>query len=156
IVTLQSGLPFTVIDNPSNFIIQRADTAPGATGTGELGGNVESRLDGYFDTTAYLPPRPPIIPLVPNPFLHPDPPFRSSARNALIGPDQRNADLAIVKTVQVGERARLELRTEFFNAFNMVNFANPNANIAVPSTFGRITSTSAGPRVIQFAVKLGF
>jgi hypothetical protein len=37
-----------------------------------------------------------------------------------------------------------------------VNFANPNANIAVPVTFGRITATSAGPRIIQFALKLNF
>ncbi|KAF0191910.1 MAG: hypothetical protein FD167_6035, partial [bacterium] len=45
---------------------------------------------------------------------------------------------------------------EFFNAFNTVNFSNPNSNIAVPATFGRITSTSSGPRVIQFALKLSF
>jgi len=51
---------------------------------------------------------------------------------------------------------RGEFRTEFFNIFNWANFANPNNNIAVPSTFGRITGTSAGPRVIQFALKLNF
>jgi hypothetical protein len=56
----------------------------------------------------------------------------------------------------VSERAGLELRAEFFNAFNWVNFANPNANIAVAPTFGRVTATAGGPRIIQFAAKLSF
>jgi hypothetical protein len=51
---------------------------------------------------------------------------------------------------------RAEFRTEFFNLFNWTNFANPNNNIAVPATFGRITATSSGPRVIQFAFKVNF
>jgi hypothetical protein len=65
-------------------------------------------------------------------------------------------DLSIVKFIPIRESLRGELRAEFFNLFNWTNFANPNNNIAVPSTFGRITSTSSGPRVIQFAFKLNF
>jgi len=56
----------------------------------------------------------------------------------------------------VRERFKTELRAEFFNAFNMVNFANPNNNVVVPFTLGTITSTSTGPRVIQFALKFSF
>ena len=56
----------------------------------------------------------------------------------------------------MGESVRGELRAEFFNLFNWTNFANPNNNIAVPATFGRITATSSGPRVIQFAAKVSF
>jgi hypothetical protein len=59
---------------------------------------------------------------------------------------------------------RGEFRTEFFNLFNWANFANPNSNISinivengvVRPLAGRITQTSAGPRVIQFAFKLNF
>jgi len=61
-----------------------------------------------------------------------------------------------VKFIPIKERVRGEVRAEFFNLFNWANFANPNNNIAVPSTFGRITATSAGPRVIQFAFKVDF
>jgi len=50
----------------------------------------------------------------------------------------------------------MEFRTEFFNTFNRVNFALPNNNVLVPATLGAITSTAAGPRVIQFALKLSF
>jgi hypothetical protein len=61
-----------------------------------------------------------------------------------------------VKFIPVKESFNVEFRTEFFNAFNRANFANPNSNVAIPSTFGRITGTSSGPRVIQFALKLNF
>ena len=59
------------------------------------------------------------------------------------------------------EGMHLEFRAEFFNAFNMVNFANPYSSIlsGYPYTLqstGKITSTSAGPRVIQFALKYSF
>jgi len=51
--------------------------------------------------------------------------------------------------------AAAEFRAEFFNAFNMVNFANPNTNVSA-ATFGQITGTTVSPRIIQLAVKLVF
>jgi hypothetical protein len=64
------------------------------------------------------------------------------------------------------------LRAEFFNLFNQVNFANPISNLNAVSSggsldpntgqiinrgdFGRITSTSNNPRLIQLAVKFSF
>ena len=47
---------------------------------------------------------------------------------------------------------RLQLRGEFFNLFDEVNFNNPVANIS-STTFGRITGAGPG-RVIQVATKL--
>jgi len=47
---------------------------------------------------------------------------------------------------------RLQLRGEFFNAFNQVNFGNPNTTLS-SSTFGRITGAGAG-RAVQLAAKL--
>ncbi|HUK81832.1 MAG TPA: hypothetical protein VLZ12_04290, partial [Verrucomicrobiae bacterium] len=88
-------------------------------------------------------------------------PYGTSPRNFLRGPAQQNVDLGILKFFPITERHKLEFRTEFFNAFNLVNFANPNSTIlsGVPislQTTGKITSTSAGPRVIQFALKYSF
>jgi len=91
-----------------------------------------------------------------NPTFDPDNPFGNTPRNFLYGPGQKNLDLSVVKFIPIRETLRGELRAEFFNLFNWTNFANPNSNIAVPSTFGHITATSAGPRVIQFAFKLSF
>jgi hypothetical protein len=61
-----------------------------------------------------------------------------------------------VKFFPVTEKSRVEFRAEFFHIFNFVNFAQPNNNAFVPATFGTITATSAGPRMIQFALKYSF
>ena len=63
-----------------------------------------------------------------------------------------NTDLAVLRYVPLGCGARLQLRGELFNAFNQVNFNNPNTTVS-SSTFGRITGAGAG-RVIQLAAKM--
>jgi hypothetical protein len=70
-------------------------------------------------------------------------------------------DFSVVKFIPVSESTKLEFRTEMFNVFNMVNFANPissftSGSAASFATLGKITATSTGPRVIQFALKLSF
>ena len=50
---------------------------------------------------------------------------------------------------------KFEFRSEFFNAFNIVNFANP-INIVESAAVGQIVATTTGPRVIQFALKFNF
>jgi hypothetical protein len=155
IVTLQSGLPFSVVDVPNGFIVQRANLAPGEAG-GAPDGDVHDRLARYFDTAAYAPSRQFLAPGVENPSFDPDAPFGNSERNLLTGPPSRNVDVSMSRLFHLTEQLRLELRSELFNIFNWVNFANPNANIAVAPTFGRVTSTAGGPRVIQFAAKVEF
>ena len=72
------------------------------------------------------------------------------------GPKQIDTDLSIMKSIPVRESQRIEFRTEFFNLFNNVNFANP-VNIALLGEhFGQIAATTTGPRVIQFALKYTF
>ena len=157
IMTLQTGLPFTIIDSPNLAIIQRANFAPGAH---ELltTGDIESRLNQYFNTSAFVLSRPILsganLGTPNNPTFDPNNPFGNTPRNFLYGPGQKNLDFSVVKFIPIRETVRAEIRAEFFNLFNWTNFANPNINIAVPATFGRITATSSGPRVIQFAFKI--
>lgn len=155
IVLFQSGLPFSVIEFPNNFVISRANFVPGFRGSASLSGSVHSRLNRFFNTSAFASSQ-----LTsagrPNPAFDPNAPFGNSGRNILTGPDQRNIDFSLIRFIPINERNRLEFRAEFFNLFNTVNFANPNSNIAVPATFGKITGTSAGPRIIQFALKFNF
>ena len=81
--------------------------------------------------------------------------FGDTGRNLLRGPDQKNVDISVIKYFPVTERVKMEFRGEFFNAFNMVSFANP-INIVESANVGQIVSTTTGPRVIQFALKLNF
>ena len=51
----------------------------------------------------------------------------------------------------------LVFRTEFFNAFNHAQFANPGSeDVNAGSSFGKITSASVNPRLIQFGLKYIF
>jgi hypothetical protein len=159
ILTLQTGTPFSIIDSPNLAIIQRANFAS-ASSKLLTTGDIESRLNQYFNTSAFVLSRPILsganLGTPNNPTFDPNNPFGNTPRNLLYGPGQKNLDFSVVKFIPLKESVRAELRAEFFNLFNWTNFANPNSNIAVPATFGRITTTSSGPRVIQFAFKVSF
>ncbi len=51
--------------------------------------------------------------------------FGTLGRNALVGPDYRQWDFAIVKVTDLGERFKLHFRADFFNLLNHPNFASP-------------------------------
>src|SRR5262249_46501135 len=94
--------------------------------------------------------------------------FGNAGIGTIEGPRQFNWDMGVMKKLAFAwprEGAGMEFRTDFFNAFNHTEFANPSlafplgCSAAVPKscgTFGRITNTSVGPRVIQFALKLKY
>lgn len=140
VVALQSGTPFSVLTNSDAFVQARADFVTGCNPA--LRGDVESRLNRYFNTGCFTPAS-----------AMGD--FGTTGRNILRGPDQRNADISIIKFFPLTEPTKLEFRTEFFNAFNTVSFANP-INILASGNVGQIVATTTGPRVIQFALKLNF
>lgn len=156
VITLQSGMNLTVTDSRSGnifgwprFDTGRAELAPGATHADvNAPGPVHKKLDGYFNASAFVNP-----PVIGNGFD-----FGSSPRGIARGPDQRNFDVAIAKKTPIawitGE-SNIEFRAEFFNAFNTPQFANPVDNRA-SSSFGQVSSTIVGPRVIQFALKFNF
>jgi len=75
--------------------------------------------------------------------------------NSIEGPGYWSADVALSRLVGFGDRERLELRAEVFNLFNNFNWNNPTTNYDSGS-FGRITSMSGSPRIMQFGVKFGF
>jgi hypothetical protein len=68
-------------------------------------------------------------------------------------PGESNVDLAVIKDTRVGERLKVELRSEFFNFFNHPSFGAPNVTLGSAS-FGVITSTRTTSRQIQFGLKL--
>jgi len=145
ILTLQSGTPFSIYGDDSAFESTVADLKPGRTLQSAIkGGSVESRLNDYFDPTAFVIPA-----------SIGDPGFGMLGRNIIRGPKQVETDLSIMKIIPVTEGQHVEFRTEFFNLFNNVSFANP-VNIVSSANFGQIASTTTGPRVVQFALKYNF
>jgi hypothetical protein len=78
----------------------------------------------------------------------------TSSRNPVRGPGHRNLDLSLIKRTPIGEAATLEFRAETFNVTNTPPLAAPNVVLGTAG-FGSITS-AADPRVIQFAMKIGF
>ncbi len=82
--------------------------------------------------------------------------FGNLGRNTLRGPSQRRVDLRISKTTALTERISMELKWDIFNIFNLVNFANPNADLTDETDFGQITRTVGAPRVMQFGVRFKF
>jgi hypothetical protein len=80
--------------------------------------------------------------------------FGNSGRGIMKAPGIENWDLTLTKTTSIGERQRLEFRTEFFNALNHPQFKRPETRVDLP-TFGTLTQAKDG-RQIQFGLKLYF
>jgi Carboxypeptidase regulatory-like domain len=78
----------------------------------------------------------------------------------LRGAGINNWDIALYKTTNFGpdNRLGLQFRTEFFNAFNRVQFAPPNTACCTANnaSFGLVTGQLNNPRLIQFALKFLF
>jgi hypothetical protein len=146
----QSGSPlvFTMgTDVAQNGILQPngqyALLVPGAA-AGDVARRHDSTADMiamYFNTAAFVP-----LSTVPRGI------YGNARRGLIYGPGDANTDLAVLRYVTLGAGLRVQLRGEFFNAFNQVNFNNPNTTLS-SATFGRITGAGPG-RVGQLAVKL--
>jgi hypothetical protein len=166
VVTLQSGLPFSILDSAAGTLFGPAtiyttgSLAPGATlADAGRSGSVSSRVNEFFNTSAFVP-----APFVPDGGLIDDKYpvsvggtiFGNLGRNILRGPDQQDFDIAAIKTTPLTDRVKLIFRWEIFNLLNRPNFANPSNDVSTPSTFGVISSLTVNPRIMQYALKLQF
>jgi len=96
-------------------------------------------------------------------FAHPLPP--AIGRNSFRGPRYWGTDLSLAKAFglsdlkYLGEGAKIEVRANFFNAFNQLNLQpllfDTNATHLERSTFGQSDAGLAG-RVIEFQARLSF
>ena len=83
-------------------------------------------------------------------------------RNSFRGPQYFSVDMAVGKQFgfpRLNETTKLDLRFNFFNAFNMLNlqalgFSDPGVDVRSPN-FGRSQRGLAG-RVIEFQARLSF
>jgi hypothetical protein len=144
--TFQSGRPFSIVDDDfSGFLYEstgpRPNLAPGATHEDLVTkGSITSRIDNYLNRSA---------------LASSGAQFGNLGRNVVIGPGQRRVDLSIAKRIPLTERTSLNFRAEAYNVSNTPAFRNPEHDLSSGS-FGAITRTRGGPRVIQLALRLLF
>src|SRR5262249_40261119 len=140
---LESGFPFTISSGRDNsFTGINRDRADFLGGNADLGSGRrhEEIVARYFDISKFVP--------------NAVGTFGNSGKNMLRGPGYFNTDIALLKAANLTGRVGLQIRAEFFNLFNNVNFNTPNSNVS-SAQFGRITS-ALDPRIVQFGLKLLF
>jgi hypothetical protein len=81
-------------------------------------------------------------------------PYGDLGRNSFRAPNFDQWDFSADKNFRLGEQARLQFRSEFFNVLNHTNFGIPNTQ-TTSAAFGTIRTTYPS-RQIQFALKATF
>jgi hypothetical protein len=157
ILSLQSGFPFTVVTsedynldgvftdrpNATSAIAKVIADSPRAHSDGAFGG-----IDNW--SNLFQPSAAGTTPML--------------GRNTFRGPGYASIDASLFKEFRMGERMRLQFRTEFFNLANRVNLRNVSNSLGTYNAatrrwsnvnFGRSTLAFEG-RQIQFALKVTF
>jgi hypothetical protein len=158
VTNMQHGTPLSIGLGSQQLGGFGGTQRPNRTGLpAETSGDIHARLGGNHGTSRYLDPQ-----------AFEQPPQFAFGNIGNFLPDARtpalvNWDLSVIKNISVGERVRLEVRGEFFNLWNNVNFLSPNTTfdpltVSDPSTvrnFGVITGAEAS-RIAQVGLKLYF
>lgn len=135
VITLQSGQPFTPFLSVFDPFRNEGFNRPNVVGNPNQ--NVPQGL--AFNPAAFAAPERGT--------------FGNAGRNIVRGDGFQSVDLSVFKRTAISERVSIELRGEFVNAFNHVNFQGPDVNLtSSPGVF----RAAAQPRIIQFGLKLMF
>ncbi len=138
IVSAQSGNHFSVsiATCPANI-----GTACRANVTGEPNLPADQRTaQRWFDTSAFSAPAPGQ--------------FGNQGRNILVGPGYGSWDMSLQKEFRLPRGTRMQLRVQYFNVTNRVNYENPDRRFGAAS-IGAITRAKPA-RQGQVGVKLFF
>jgi hypothetical protein len=140
----QSGFPFTVsvFGDTANAGTLLGENPIRANATGEPVFTPGTRTaERWFNTAAFAGP--------------PAFQFGNAGRNTVVGPPMQLLDFALTREFGFGEKARLQFRSEFFNALNHTNLGTPGRFVNTPQ-FGTITMAMHPGRQIQFGARLLF
>ena len=142
--TWQTGAPITVgnVANTCNCfseLNQGVNLVPGAS-LGTHPANFDPSTKKWFNVNAFSAPAPYT--------------FGNEGKGLLFAPHLFNINTTLSKRVNITERFTFEMRGEFFNTLNNVNFNGPNTTLG-SSSFGTITSAGP-PRQIQLHAALYF
>jgi Carboxypeptidase regulatory-like domain/TonB-dependent Receptor Plug Domain len=168
VVTLQTGLPFDIIDGGDRSLTGAGDDRPDY-----IGGNVQfvdprsnqfGIQNAYFNGSGGGTPDG-----APNPYFRRVGSGGSVAegagrygnlgRNVFHGPGVLNSDVSVWKNIRFTERQLLVFRADAFNFFNHTQFYNPGdvtgANRIDSPSFGQV-QLARDPRLIQLELQYRF
>jgi Carboxypeptidase regulatory-like domain len=148
--TVQSGSPINfglgsdiALNGTTQAGLEHAQLASGMTyeDVGISHPNRNATIHAFFNTAAFVPLAQMQLGT-----------YGNAGRNFMNGPALINSDFTLTRGIRIREQLKVQLRGEFFNAFNQVHLSAPNTTVG-SGTFGQITSAGS-PRVIQVAAKI--
>jgi hypothetical protein len=156
ITTYQTGAPLSVAFSvPSSVVGWQGGRPNIVSGTPLYGGKQSSSHNvvagvPWFNPAAFAPPA--------------EWTYGNAARNNVFGPGSADWDMSLLKTFTLRESLKLQIRTDWFDAFNHFNLGTPNATIAdtrdggVAQPLAGLITTAGSPsyRIIQLAIRLRF
>jgi len=171
IVNISSGLPLKVLTGSTQEFGQGGGSnSAGAilTAPDTFGNNVHYGVTGDAATQAGVNSDPARGGSGLNLFGNPAAAF-ASFRPAMVGIDTTsggggqlrglprwNVDLALSRKFRFTERWSTTFSAQLFNAFNVVQLADPTVNLQSSQTFGVLSSQLNSPRIVQFGLHLDF
>jgi hypothetical protein len=142
ILTLQSGLPFSVFATSSaNCGCSAGELRADVIGNPEPSGFHQS-INQWFDPAAFTDP--------------PADQYGNSGRNIITGPGLADLDFSLFKKFSLGEGRMIQLRGEYFNILNRANFLYPTSTANATWNAGGIITQAMPARVGQVAIKIIF
>ncbi len=152
IVTLQTGLPFTLT---TNFDAAGLGNIPALVAGNrpnllcDPNTNAPHTLQQWFNTACVQTNPPSASTVVANV-------VGNAPRGAILGPSTKRVDFSLFKNFNFGREGamKLQLRGEFFNVFNHTNFRGVQGS-TTSATYGQIISVR-DPRTIQLGAKFIF
>lgn len=172
VTSFESGTPYTVFNGFDSDGIGGNNERPSYNPAGQAGVraipvvNATGAITGYINGDTNVAIDPLTARYIVNPTYNPAlvdsiPRFGSTPRSSERSDGINNWNINLQKNTRIGENQRVEIRAEFFNAFNHPQFggigtSNAGTGIATrflnPDTVG----TSGGGRVIRYQIKYVF
>lgn len=143
IVTFQSGQPYSIYGYDYSGLLGLASPSMNrADLIGKANSGFQKSQSEWFNTAAFANAAPGL--------------FGTSGRDILRAPGVDNSDMSLFKNIPLhgGESTRLQIRGEFFNLFNRVQFGGIGNYMSNPN-FGAVTGAGPG-RIVQVAAKVIF
>lgn len=156
VLSIRSGFPFNIGQGAGDLNVGSGPVRPDLVGEAELS---EPTRKLWFNPQAFR--RVTCNVAARSDLCH----YGSGGYNQVRGPGQRNFDFSMVKNFKLRERANIQFRSEFFNAFNTSFFSDMNSTISFSSATqltpngsrdGELRFLRNPMRIIQFGLKVSF